>query len=174
MTRKNFASILACGALAASLLAAPQRASAGTITTTIPGSGFVTTPGTLGTFSFAIPTGETATSATVKLNNIEIGASAVFYLDGVSLGSAGASIGTTLTFNLSDLSVLDDGTAALSWRVGSDGIGCVCVVLNGGETLTITTAGTPVPEPMTLSLVGMSLLGLGVVRHRRSTDPLRI
>ncbi len=169
MTRKNVASILACGTLVVSLLlAAPQRANADTITASLPGSGSLETPGTLGTFHFAIPTGETATSAIVKFNNVEIGASATFYLDGVSLGSAGASTGTILTFNLSDLTVLDDGAAVLSWHVGSDNIGCVCVVPKGGETLTMTTTGTPVPEPMTLSLLGMSLLGLGMVRRRRA------
>ncbi len=168
MTRKNLASILASGALAALLLATPQKANADTITATLPGSGSLATPGTLGTFKFTIPTGETAASATVKLSDIEIGASAAFYLDGVFLGSEGAATGATLTFNLTDLAVLDDGAAVLSWHVGSDSIGCVCVVPSRGETLSITTAGTPIPEPMTLSLVGMSLVGLGMVRRRRA------
>jgi hypothetical protein len=166
MNRGSLLSGWACAVLAAALLVAPVRASAGIVTATIPGSGFLSVaPATLGTFHFMIPVGEAAASAQVAFNNIDVAFvnSANFFLDGILLGSAGFGFGQNLAFSLSNLSVLADGAAVLAWDLGDYFAGCPCVIPNGGETLTIATTA-PVPEPTTLSLVALSLLVLGAVR----------
>jgi hypothetical protein len=54
--------------------------------------------------------------------------------------------------------------------------GAALALITGGSVTgfnqsMVTSAGTiPVPEPMTLGILGMGLLGLGMVRYRRGTE----
>jgi PEP-CTERM motif len=129
-----------------------------------PGANILTHAGdTLATFSF--DSGLSATSATVTFSDYDVAFvdTAEFFLDGVSLGTHGFEFEATFSFGLSDLSVLTDGLAVLTWEIGSYSAGCPCVVPRGGETLTIDTI--PVPEPATLLLLGFGLASVTVGRR---------
>ncbi len=143
---------------AATLLVGIGTANAVTIVDTDPGSGFIVpSGGSLGTFSFDL-TGLTAVSATVAYADVSVAYSggADFFLDGVFLGTEGYGFGQIFSFISSDLSILTDELATMTWEIALSGAGCPCVVSAGGETLTIEA----VPEPTTLLLMGFGLAGI--------------
>lgn len=151
------------GVLAAAM-ATPPRARASVITATLPAT-LAVAPATLGTFAFTIPAGEAATSATVLIGGLQVAFanSGTFYLDGVTLGTAALNrSGSDVTFALGDPSVLNDGSATLTFAATDFVVGCPCVITTG-ETLTITTT---VQEPATMTLLGAALIGLGALRRR--------
>jgi hypothetical protein len=147
--------------------AAVQATGSNSVTGSALGSG--RPPGTL---TFAIPPDDSALGATVELDavNVDIHAPPNPFQDGVLPGGkSGTSLGQNLTFDLTGLSILDDGTTIVTWAYNSYVALCPCVVVNGTETVTITTAASP--EPASISLVALSLLAMDSFRSFAPRKP---
>jgi PEP-CTERM motif len=133
----------------------------------------MTTQGVLGRFEFALPQGATLTTATLELEALDflsIG-QAVLTLDGVDVLTVANASGQTLQVDIADLSLFGDGRAELAWRVSVPGPGCQCLRLEGGARLQLAydEPATGVPEPASLALVGLGLLGLRATQGRRAS-----
>ncbi|GAA5218424.1 PEP-CTERM sorting domain-containing protein [Corallincola platygyrae] len=142
-------------------------ANASIIKVDAPGSRYHTSPGgTLATFSFDLGSNRVE-SAWVEFSDYEIAFmdSAKFYLDGVLLGAQGFGMGVNFSFDLTDLSVLEDGKAILTWKIGKYRAGCRCVTPEGGTSLVMETVS--VPEPSVLALLLLAITGIVFSKRNR-------
>jgi hypothetical protein len=152
------------GLVVAGAIGAASSADATIITDTIGGFSSYSA-GTIGTFTFTVPTGDVVKSATVTINNptVYYVSGADFYLDGTFLGEIGF-LGGTSTFSVPDVSGLHGGSATLSllqnYLAGNPYNGAV------SETLTMSTA--PEPAAWAMMLIGFGAIGL--VRRRLRTS----
>ena len=77
----------------------------------------------------------------------------------------GHARGYDLTYRFSELGLVDELSAYASDGRFGFGFDPDCHYYNSGVTFQIITA--PIPEPATLSLFGLGLIGLGMVRRRK-------
>ncbi|MCF6282219.1 MAG: PEP-CTERM sorting domain-containing protein [Candidatus Polarisedimenticolaceae bacterium] len=135
----------------------PERFDIGTYAFSIPTNDFIATAyivGKWGTNSGVFPHGNRTTSeeSSIFLDNI--------LLDYTSIVS---SEQWTYVFSPDELTVFDDGVAEL---FGTDAATC-CVYATGKTTLTlITKTRVSVPEPASLVLMVLGLVGIGFQRRR--------
>jgi len=79
--------------------------------------------------------------------------------------AGGSPTGFDLVYDFADLGLVDDfALAALDGTVGF-GIDADCHYYNDGITLKVYTECSTVPEPGTMALLGIGLLGAGVTRR---------
>ena len=161
------------------MVSLPMGARAAVITQTLPefsGNG----SGTVGSFVFTLPSGETIASARIEGtfgNSIVRNSSGVdLSLDFMAVAScvqfASCYFGSTpepwvLDLLPADLALLADGTADFGFIQTSSG-----VVRLGQTTLTIETVVQIVSEPPGLALFAIALAGLGFLRGRGGRFPV--
>lgn len=158
---------------------AATAAQAGTISLTLPefnGPDPASTPltVTVGTFSFAVPAGETVVGATIfgQFGNSFTSSTAVqtVMADGIALATCPDSASFcwtrgpeawSYTFTGAELGIFADGSVVVT----DNQTGC-CVIRLGETKLELTTAPVPEPETYAMMVAGLGILG-AVARRRR-------
>lgn len=77
--------------------------------------------------------------------------------------------GTGIGFNFWANNPGDPGNPGFQWFIAGNTPGTACCIYTGGNGGTLTAAvdtGTPVPEPIGLSLISVGMVGLGFARFR--------
>ena len=172
MMRKLVSSSL----VAAGLIA--TAAQAGTISMTLPeynGAGSYPATETVGTFSFAVPVGETIVGAVIsgQFGNSSVSSTAVqtVMADGIAVATCPDTSAFcwntgpeawSYTFAPSQFGIFADGSVVVT-----DYQPDCCIIRLGETTLTLTTAPVPEPETYAMMLAGLGILG-AAARRRRS------